>query len=91
MTADGSDKIQGVDDELIATVAGLTPAVPNIRVAEADRFAQAVRTLVERRAQNDWPNENPQEDLAVFVLVDRPRQVGRAHDGRSFRGSDGSN
>ena len=62
----------------------MVPALPNVRAARADRFAQAVRTLVERRAQASWPGEDPEADLAVFVLVDYPRKVGRVHGGTSF-------
>ena len=84
MATESPDEIPGVEDEHLARVAGLVPALPNIRAARADRFAQAVRTLVERRAQAGWPAENPEEDLAVFVLVDYPRQAGKGHGGTSF-------
>lgn len=84
MATESADEIPGVEDEDLARVAGLVPALPNVRAARADRFAQAVRTLVERRAQAGWPGEDPEEDLAVLVLVDYPRQVGKAHGGTSF-------
>ena len=83
MAAEGSSEIPGVEVEELATVAGLLPALPNVRAAPADRFAQAVRTLVENRAQKGWPNEST-ADAAVFVLVDHPRKVGEAHGGKPF-------
>ena len=83
MAAEGSGEIAGVEVEELAAVAGLVPALPNIRAARADRFAQAVRTLVEKRAQKGWPNESA-ADTAVFVLVDYPRKVGEAHGGKPF-------
>jgi len=78
-----SERIAGVEDEELAAVAGLIPALPNMRASRADRFAQAVRSLVERRAQEGWPNEG-EADVAVFVLVDYPRKVGQVHGGRPF-------
>ena len=83
MATEGSGEIAGVADGELAAVAGLVPALPNVRAALADRFAQAVRTLVEKRAQVGWPNEGP-ADVAVFVLVDYPRKVGETHDGEPF-------
>ena len=83
MAAEGSGEIPGVEDEELATVAGLVPTLPNVRAERADRFAQAVRTLVEKRAQEGWPNEAA-ADVAVFVLVDYPRKVGETHDGKPF-------
>ena len=83
MAGEGSGEIDGVNDQELAAVAGLMPRLPNVRAARADRFAQAVRTLVETRAQTGWPNEGS-SDLAVFVLVDHPRKVGEAHGGRPF-------
>lgn len=83
MAAERSAEIGGVKDEELAAVAGLVPALPNVRAARADRFAQAVRTLVEKRAQRGWPNETA-ADVAVFVLVDYPRKVGEAHEGKPF-------
>lgn len=83
MAAEDSGEIEGVKKEDLAAVAGLVPALPNIGAAQADRFAQAVRMLVEKRAQEDWPNEGP-ADVAVFVLVDHPRKVGRRHAGKPF-------
>ena len=61
----------------------IVPALPDIRAPRADRFAQAVRTLVEKRAVDHWPNENS-EDLAVFVLVDYPRRFGEQYGGVPF-------
>ena len=83
MAAEGSGEIEGVNDEELAAVAGLVPELPNVGAAKADRFAQAVRTLVEKRAQAGWPNEGA-ADLAVFVLVDHPRKVGETHSGTPF-------
>ncbi len=83
MATEGSNEILGVEDQQLAAVAGLLPALPNIRAGRADRFAQAVRTLVERRAQQDWPNES-HEDFGVFVMVEYPRQVGEEHEGIPF-------
>ena len=78
-----SGEIADVEDEELATVAGQMPALPNMRASPADRFAQAVRTLVEKRAQTGWPDEGT-ADVAIFVLVDHPRRVGQAHGGRPF-------
>ena len=83
MAAEGSGEIAGVKDEALAAVAGLSPALPNVRASRADRFAQAVRTLVEKRAQEGWPEEGT-ADVAVFVLVDYPRKVGQTHSGTPF-------
>ena len=83
MAAEGSGEIAGVEDKELAAVAGLVSTLPNVRATRADRFAQAVRMLVEKRAQKGWPNETT-ADVAVFVLVDYPRKVGEAHDGRPF-------
>lgn len=83
MSDEGAGAISGVADEELATVAGLMPALPNIRVSRADRFSQAIRMLVEKRAQDDWPLEG-EADVAVFVLVDYPRKVGETHRGKPF-------
>ena len=83
MTAEGSEEIDGVGDEEVAAVAGLVPEMPNLRAESADSFAQAVRTLVEKRAQAGWLDEGD-ANLAVFVLVDYPRQLGEEHDGVPF-------
>ena len=83
MAVEGSREIPGVEEEDLVAVAGLAPALPNIRASRADRFAQAVRTLVEKRAQQGWPEEDA-ADVAVFVLVDYPRKVGGAHGGQPF-------
>ena len=83
MPAEGPDNIPGVDTQQLAAVVGLLPDLPNIRAEPADRFAQAVRTLVEKRAQNAWPNEGD-ADLAVFILVDHPRQIGVRHGAAPF-------
>ena len=83
MPVDESGRIPGVEDDKLAAVASLMPRLPNLRASRADRFAQAVRTLVEKRAQAGWPNEAT-ADVAVFVLVDYPRKVGTAHGGQPF-------
>ena len=83
MPAEVPNDIPGVEDKQLAAVAGLLPELPNIRAEPADRFAQAVRTLVESRARREWPNEG-EADLAVFVMVDHPRQVGERHGARPF-------
>jgi hypothetical protein len=63
------------EDAELAAVASLLPTIPNVRADLPDRFAQGVRSVVEKRAQNQWPNEGADE-VAVFVMVDRPREVG---------------
>lgn len=67
-------KVEGVDD---ADIAGATSAllrIPDTSADDCERFAIAVRGLVERRAQGGWPNEADTYDVAAFVLVDRPRE-----------------
>ena len=83
MPAEFPDDIPGVEDKQLAAVAGLLPALPNHRAEPADRFAQAVRTLVESRARRDWPSEG-ESDLAVFVMVDHPRRIGERHGALPF-------
>lgn len=83
MAAKASGEISGVDQRDLAVVASLLPTLPNVRAAVADRFAQAVRTLVEKRAQKHWPNEST-ADVSVFVLVDHPREVGERLGGTPF-------
>ena len=83
MASEDSGTIAGVDDQELATVTGLMTEVPDGRASRADRFAQAVRTLVEKRAQKGWPKEGA-ADMAVFVLVDYPRKEGQAHGGTPF-------
>ncbi len=63
----------GVDDIMLAAVAGILPKLPNVRAEDPDRFAQATRALVEARAQAQWPAEG-EADVAAFVMVDRPRE-----------------
>ena len=84
MPAEESGRIPGVDDQELAAIASLVPALPNVPAPRADRFVQAVRMLVEKRAQEGWPDEANGADLAVFVLVDYPRQVGEEHGGQPF-------
>ena len=83
MPVEESDEVVGVEEEELAAVASLVPVLPNVRAERDDRFAQAVRTLVEKRAQEGWRNEST-ADLAMFVLVDYPRRVGENHCGRPF-------
>lgn len=76
MPRDSSSPVAGTDDQLLKSAVGELPALPNIRADDADRFAQGVRALVESRAQMNWPNESDRDDVAVFILVDRPRETG---------------
>ena len=77
------EDVPGVDDDQLAAVAGLFPTLPNIRAEPADRFAQAVRSLVEKRAREEWPNEGD-EDVAVFVMADHPRPAGEPYGAEPF-------
>lgn len=83
MPANGSEGIPGVEDQELAAAASLMPQLPTVHAQRADRFARAVRTLAERRAQEGWVNESA-ANLAVFVLVDYPRKVGEAYGGKPF-------
>lgn len=83
MPVDPSDSVPGVDSQRLAVAAGRFLELPNIRAEPADRFAQAVRALVEKRAQKNWPNEG-EADLAVFVMVDHPRPVGEKYGASPF-------
>ena len=76
MPHDSSSPVAGTDDQLLKSAVGELPALPNIRADDADRFAQGIRALVEGRAQRNWPRENDSEDVAVFILVERPRETG---------------
>jgi hypothetical protein len=67
--------IEGVDDAELAKVATSLPSLPVVDAETPDRFAQAVRAVLERRAQAGWPNET-NADVSVFVFVERPRQIG---------------
>ena len=80
MPRDSSSPVAGTDDQLLKSAVGELPALPNIRANDADRFAQGVRALVEGRAQRRWPNESDRDDVAVFILVDRPRETGDRFD-----------
>ena len=84
MPAEESGRIPGVEDQELAAIASLVPALPNVPAPRADRFVQAVRMLVEKRAQEGWPDEASRADVAVFVLVDYPRRVGEKHGGQPF-------
>ena len=83
MPVDPSDSVPGVDGQRLAVAAGRFLELPNIRAEPADRFAQAVHTLVEKRAQKNWPNEG-KADHAVFVMVDHPRPVGEKYEASPF-------
>ncbi len=72
-----------VEDHELAAVASLFPELPNLRAELADRFAQAVRGLVETRAQNGWPSEGDSTE-AVFLMVDHPRQIGEIFGATPF-------
>ncbi|MYB37485.1 MAG: hypothetical protein F4Y26_08905 [Gammaproteobacteria bacterium] len=83
MADEPAPAIAGVNDKELAAVAGLSPALPNVRTDDPDQFAEAVRLLVERRAQGQWPGESC-DDVAVFVLTNYPRQAGKEHGGVPF-------
>ena len=83
MQPEYSDSVHGVDDDQLAAIVNDLPTLPNIRAEDADRFSQAIRALVETRAQDGWTNEGKQ-DVAVFVMVNRPRQVGEKHGAKPF-------
>ena len=76
---DGERTDPVVDSELMRSVSAL-PRIPNLRAEDPDRFAQAVRRLLERRAQRGWPGEVAEHEVGAFVLVPRPRQL-RGHLG----------
>jgi len=84
MRRENSQPVAGADDNLLAAVAGILPSLPNLRAEDADRFAQAVRAIVEKRAQEGWPNEKETEDVSVFVFVERPREFAAKHETRPF-------
>lgn len=71
---DEPDKVEGVDDKDLVHATSALFTMPNTRADDPDRFAQAIRTLVERRAQAGWPSESDEHEVAAFVMVDRPRQ-----------------
>jgi hypothetical protein len=72
---DIDDEIDGVDDADLLSAVSVLPALPNLRAEDPDRFAQAIRSLVERRAQKGWPGEDDGADVGAFVLVARPREL----------------
>jgi hypothetical protein len=71
---DESEKVEGADDKDLAKATDALFTMPNTRVDDPDRFAQAVRTLLETRAQAGWPGEADEHEVAVFVMVERPRR-----------------
>ena len=75
--------ISGVKHEEIAATTALFPTLPNIQAHPVDRFAQAVRSIVETRACAHWPNEGA-EDVAVFLMVDHPRPIGERYGAQPF-------
>ena len=86
MPHDFSKPVKGADDQLIASVAESLPNLPNLRADIADRFAQGVRALVETRAQSGWPGELAQDDVAAFIYVERPREIGERLGGGASNG-----
>ena len=80
MQRDSFPLVASTHDQLLKAAASELPSLPNARVDDADRFAQGVRALVEERAQRNWPNEGDGDDVAVFILVDRPRETGDRFD-----------
>ena len=83
MPTNNSDSIPGLNEHQLAAVADDFLVIPDVWADAADRFVSEVRKLVEQRAQNGWPNERD-EDIAVFVLVDHPREVGELHGATAF-------
>ena len=83
MRSEDLDEIRGAVSEELAAVASLIPELPNLRAESADQFIQAVTAVVEARAQAGWPNESD-SDVAAFVLVDYPRQIGEGCGGTPF-------
>ena len=82
-TPNDRENISGVYHEEIAATAALFATLPNLQALPVHRFAQAVRSLVEKRACAQWPNEGT-EDVAVFVMVDHPRPIGEHHGAQPF-------
>lgn len=83
MTDPTAPPIPGVSDDHIAAAAVQSATLPNLHADRPHRFAQGVRALVENRARQGWPGEGA-EDVAIFVLVDYPREAGRPHSGKPF-------
>lgn len=74
----GDDQLEAdFDDEELASIVSEAPSLPAIMSDDAERFAIEVRRIVESRASQDWPNEKPEIDEAIFVLVDYPREVAK--------------
>ncbi len=69
--------VDGVNDQDLVAAASALPKIPNLRAEDPDRFAQAVRGLVESRAQAGWPGEVSNTGVAAFVMVSRPREFAR--------------
>jgi hypothetical protein len=82
MRRDDTSAEGGVEDELLAAVAGVLPSLPDVGADIPDRFARGVRAVVETRAQTGWPGEDDESDVAMFVFVDRPRDVGERFAGK---------
>lgn len=66
--------VTGVDDKRLRNATTALLKIPDTRADDPDRFAIAVRALVERRAQSAWPGEANHEEVAAFVMVSRPRE-----------------
>ncbi|WP_166037905.1 hypothetical protein [Sphingosinicella sp. YJ22] len=66
-------RIDGVKDADIAATTARLPKLPNVRAELPERFAQGVRSILERRAQSGWPGEDDNHEVAAFVMVEKPR------------------
>ena len=83
MQPEPSKEVPGVDENQLASVTKTLLALPDILAEDADRFTQAIRALAETRVQSGWTNEY-EENIAVFVMVKRPRQIGERFDTQPF-------
>lgn len=84
MSPEDNATVPGVDDRELAAVASELPSTPYVGGDRAERFAQAVRQVVERRAQGGWRAETTSDDVAVFVMVSWPREVGERFRAQPF-------
>jgi hypothetical protein len=74
MGVDDSGPPVGVDDADLAAVAKELVSTPDVLATRTDRFFSQVRSLVERRAQSDWPNEQA-AGISVFIQTPYPRKA----------------